>query len=104
MDYLEIAKAKLEASGMIGKRAPDVEAELKQIFSQAHDRIEEKWIPGLYDRLDRENPQFMAKIDTARNALDEIWLKVRSGDADIPEFKKGVQEWESLHLKVLTGG
>lgn len=80
---------------------PKQEAELLRLYQKSEGEFADHWIVGLYDRLDRENPAFAAKIDAARDILDATWVKVRAGTAGKDEFIKALTEWKGLHIKVL---
>lgn len=80
---------------------PEQEAELRKLYQESKDKFADAWIEGVYERLDRENPQFAAKIDASRDTLDEVWKKVRGGTASREGFISALNEWQALHIKVL---
>ncbi len=77
------------------------EVELLRLYQESEGEFANAWILGLYDRLDGENPAYMAKIDRARDALDEVWIKIRAGTARVEDFKKALTDWNALHVRVL---
>lgn len=78
------------------------EAKLMQLYQGSIRKFADRWVAGLYDRLERENPGLMRQIDVARSNLDDVWIAVRQGKAEIIEFKMTLQQWDILHLKAIN--
>jgi len=100
MSYLEKAKSELARLRGITNQVP--QNDLKRFYQASVDKLSDQWIAGLYDHLNMENPGLMARIDAVNDNLDHIWITVKHGRAGISEFKKALQEWEILHLKILN--
>ena len=79
----------------------ELDTKLNQLYRDSIKKFEDRWMDGLYEDMDNANPALMAQIDAARGILDKVWIAVRHGRNGMQDFKKALQEWEILHLRLV---